>query len=58
MEIKNSCSIQEEIGLDENRLVSVRINFYGIQRKNLHRIEETIETFLHSVEEILKMESN
>lgn len=27
MEIKNSCSIQEEISLDKNRLVDVRINF-------------------------------
>ncbi len=58
MGIKSSCSIQEGISLDENRLVDVKINFYGIQRKNLHRIEETIETFLHSVEEILKMESD
>lgn len=58
MEIKSSCSIQEGISLGENRLVDVQINFYGIQRKNLHRIEETVEAFLHSVEEILKTESD
>ncbi len=58
MEIKNSCSIQKEISPDKDRLVSVKINFYGIQHKNLHRMEETIEAFLHSVEEILITESD
>lgn len=58
MEVKSNFSLQEGIKLDENRLIDVKINFSGIQRENLHRIEETVEIFLHSVKEILKKETD
>lgn len=54
MIVRNELCLHETIKVDDGKNVDVRIDCYGIQREDFHRMEETVVRFLHSVEEILK----